>query len=118
MPPGEKGADLPYASDHQINVSPYYESKRFLARLTYAYRSDYFTGIDRGASNYTKGYSELDLNGAYNLTEHIQVTGSVTNLLDETYYSYAKNVPGVSKNFFQGHYKNGRRFQMAVSVRY
>lgn len=107
---GEDGQDLPFASEHQVNISPYYESGRFLARLTYAWRSDYFTNVDRGNNVYTAGYTQLDANFAYNLTKNFSLTFAATNLLDETYYVYTK----VPAEMFQAAYKSGRRVQAAV----
>jgi len=115
---GSNNIPLPYTSKHQVNISPYFEKWGFLARLTYAWRSDYFKIIDRGAQDYAKAYTELDLNLAYNITKNIQVSFAATNLLDETYYFYAKNVPGVTGNLFQGEYKNGRRYEGAVHVNF
>jgi iron complex outermembrane receptor protein len=107
---GEDGQDLPFASEHQVNLSPYYESGKFLARLTYAWRSDYFTNVDRGNNVYTAGYTQLDANFAYNLTKNFSLTFAATNLLDETYYVYTK----VPAEMFQAAYKSGRRVQAAV----
>src|SRR5206468_9313541 len=78
--------ELPYASKNQVNLSPFFENGRFLIRLTYGWRSDYFTKADRGNNIYTKAYTELDANAAYNITKQWSSTASVTNLLDETYY--------------------------------
>ena len=107
---GDDGQDLPFASKHQINVSPYYESGKFLARVTYAWRDDYFTNVDRGNNVYTAAYTELDANFAYNITQHFSLTLACTNLLDETYYVYTK----VPAEMFQAAYKSGRRVQASL----
>ena len=107
---GENGQDLPFASKNQVNLSPYFENGKFLARLTYAWRSDYFTNVDRGNNVYTAAYTELDANFAYNFTSHFSLTLACTNLLDETYYVYTK----VPADMFQAAYKSGRRVQAAV----
>jgi len=104
------GRELPFASKHQVNISPFYENHGLLVRLTYGWRSDYFTNVDRGNSVYTRAYTELDANVAYNLTKNISLTLAATNLLDETYYIYAK----VPAKMFQGEYKNGRRLQAGL----
>ncbi|OIR07478.1 vitamin B12 transporter BtuB [mine drainage metagenome] len=107
---GENGAELPYASKNQINFSPYIQHGKFLFRLTYAWRSDYFTNVDRGNNVYTRAYTELDANASYAITKHLSLTVACENLLDETYYIYAK----VPANMFQAEYKNGRRLQAGL----
>jgi len=107
---GHDGQDLPFASKNQVNVSPFYENGRFLIRLTYAWQSDYFTNVNRGDNVYTRGYTELDANAAYNITKNISLTLACTNLLDETYYVYTE----VPAKMFQAEYRNGRRFQGGV----
>ncbi len=104
------GGELPFASKNQVNFSPFFENGRFLVRLTYGWRSDYFTNVDRGNNVYTRAYTELDANAAFNLTKNVSLTVAVTNLLDETYYVYAK----VPAKMFQAEYKNGRRVQAGV----
>jgi len=104
------GQDLPFSSKNQLNFSPYWEYKNFLVRLTYAYRGDYFTNVDRGNNVYTRAYRELDLNAAYNFTKNFSVTFAATNLLDETYYVYTK----VPAKMFQAEYKNGIRMQTGI----
>jgi iron complex outermembrane receptor protein len=104
------GGDLPYASRHQVNLSPFYEHGKFLVRLTYAWRSDYFTNVDRGNNVYTAAYTELDANFSFLLTKNFSLTVACTNLLDETYYVYTK----VPAKMFQAEYKNGRRVQAGV----
>ncbi len=107
---GQNGSELPYASKNQVNLSPFIEYGRFLFRLTYAWRSDYFTNVDRGNNVYTKAYAELDANASYSITKHLSLTLACTNLLDETYYVYAK----VPADMFQAEYKNGRRVQAGL----
>jgi len=108
------GGELPYASKNQINFSPFYESGKLLLRLTYGWRSDYFTNVDRGNNVYTKAYAELDANAAYNLTKNLSLTVAATNLLDETYATYAK----IPAKMFQSEYKNGRRLQIGLHWNY
>ena len=38
------GNDLPYQSENQYNISPYYEKGPLSARLTYGWRSEYLAG--------------------------------------------------------------------------
>lgn len=111
---GQNDSELPFASKNQVNLSPFYENGKFLVRLTYAWRSDYFTNVDRGNNVYTRAYRELDANFAYAITKNLSLTLACTNLLDETYYVYTK----VPAKMFQGEYKNGRRAQIGLHWNY
>ncbi|HET7535930.1 MAG TPA: TonB-dependent receptor, partial [Candidatus Didemnitutus sp.] len=109
---GDKGQELPFASENQVNLSPYYESGKFLARLTYSWRSSYFTNVDRGNNVYTDDYTQLDVNFAYNITKNLSLTFAGMNLTDETYYVFTKLPNGAE--MFQAAYKGGRRFQAGI----
>jgi iron complex outermembrane receptor protein len=111
---GNNGSELPYASKNQVNLSPYFENGKFLVRLTYAWRSEYFTNVDRGNNVYTDAYTELDANFAYNFTKNFSLTFACTNLLDETYYVYTK----VPARMFQAEYKSGRRVQAGIHFKF
>ncbi|MFI5337172.1 MAG: TonB-dependent receptor [Opitutales bacterium] len=113
----DTGDQLPYSSKQQINISPFFENKQFLARVTYGWRSQYLTSSFNGTSNvYTKPYTELDANFAYNLTKNISLTFAITNLLDETYYQYYKTSTG--GQFLADEYKEGRRFLAGIHWNY
>jgi len=108
----ENGAvlNLPYLSRHTLNVIPYFEKDGFQARVSWNYRSHYFTGIGRLSSvDSTAGYHQLDASASYKLTENFTVQVNAQNLLDSTYYSYSG-----TKAAPTAFYKNGRVFAAAV----
>ncbi len=98
--------NLPYLSKHTINVIPYFEKGPFQARVSWNWRSHYFTGIGRlNSVDSTDGYHQLDASISYKINEHFTVQANAQNLLDSTYYSYSglKSAP-------TAFYKNGRVF--------
>ncbi|NEX94011.1 TonB-dependent receptor [Caulobacter sp. 17J65-9] len=109
----DNGADLPYNSRHQVNISPFYENGDFSARLTYNYRSKYFTGVDRGDQMYVRAYQGLDATAGYNITDNINLTVSAMNLLDSEYYAYANTV-----NLPRGVYRSGRQFMTTLNFNF
>jgi iron complex outermembrane receptor protein len=108
---GPGGADLPFASKHQINVSPFFENKDFTARVTYSWRSDYANFGYFGVGVYNRAYAELDASFGYSLTKNLKLTVDALNLLDEEDYTYYK-FP--QHNIMAYTYKGGRRLIAGV----
>ncbi len=105
---------LPFASEHTFNLSPYFENDRFLARLTYSWRSEYFTGFNRGVACFTQDTTQVDANASIYLTKNLSLTFAGLNLTDETYLQYGK----IPAKVFQYSYKTGRRFTAGVHVKF
>lgn len=105
--------NMPFLSKYTVNVIPYYEHGPFQARLSYNYRSSYFTGIGRlNSKDSTDGYNQLDFSAAYKFTDRMSLTLNAQNLLDETYYSYSG-----SKDAPTAFYKNGRVLALSFSYK-
>lgn len=112
---GPGGVDLPFASKHQVNISPFFENQDFTARLTYSWRSDYANFGYFGVGVYNRAYTELDASFGYSLTKNVKLTIDALNLLDEedyTYYKFPKN------NIMAYTYKGGRRLEAGVHFTY
>nr|WP_246432360.1 TonB-dependent receptor [Xanthomonas theicola] len=102
--------NLPYNSKNSYNLSPYFEQGPWEARLTLGWRSAYFTEIGRlGASQMTDAFTQLDASVAYAITDKVKLQLEASNLLDETYYSYAGQK---SQPYYL--YKNGRSYMLSV----
>lgn len=98
--------NLPYLSKHTVNVIPYFEKGAFQARVSWNWRSHYFTGIGRlNSVDSTDGYHQLDASISYKITPNFTVQANAQNLLDSTYYSYSG-----TKSAPTAFYKNGRVF--------
>jgi len=109
----DNGAPLPYNSKNQVNISPFYENGPFQARLTYNWRSKYFTGIDRGDQMYVKSFKGLDATASWNFNENVSVSLQGMNLLDSEYYAYA-NTTALPRSA----YRTGRKLQATLSVNF
>ncbi|MET3650753.1 iron complex outermembrane receptor protein [Dyella japonica] len=104
---------LPYNSKNAFNLTPYYENGPWSARVTYSWRSSYFTQIAQLQSSQITGiFRELDASIGYQINDHLRVSLDGTNLLDETYYVY-NNTPAEPLNA----YKNGRTYTLNLGFK-
>jgi iron complex outermembrane receptor protein len=115
----DSGDPLPYASENQVNVSPFFENDRWSARVTYSWRSKYYTSIDRGNYLVTDDYDSLDASVSYRINEFLSVGLDGMNLLDSEYYTYAE-FPGVANTdkLVRGAYRTGRRLMASLRVQF
>lgn len=82
------GDELPYISRHQLNAGLALEHSRFELNFNARYNGEFRTQAGTGtipdqervASNFI-----LDFAGKYRINDHINLTGNIINLLDETY---------------------------------
>lgn len=109
----DNGQDLPFNSEHQVNLSPFYERGAFSARLTYTWRSRYFTGLDRGDSLYVREVDTLDATAGYRFNDRVNLTLSGQNLTDSEYYAYANTVA-----LPRGVYRTGRKLMATLAVEF
>jgi len=79
------------SAKNQANVTVFYENDKFLARASYNRRGEVVGGLNNGMTTYTKPYSQLDLNVAYNLTPDWTVTAAVLNATKSELRSYIGN---------------------------
>jgi iron complex outermembrane recepter protein len=106
----DEGLQLPFSSKHTINLTPYYDNGKINARLTYGWRSKYFREIGRNGVAVTNDeYTQVDASFGFKLTDTIELTAQVLNLLDETHYEY-----GGDESRPLAIYKNGRRYFAGV----
>lgn len=115
----DNGMPVPWTSEHQYSLSPFFENDSWSARVTYSHRSDYFTNVDRGNNMVTDGYTSLDATVSFRLNDYLSIALDGLNLLDSEYYSYAQ-VPGVAntKKLIGGSYRTGRRYLASLRVRF
>jgi iron complex outermembrane receptor protein len=106
----DEGLQIPFSSKHTINLTPYYDNGTINARLTYGWRSKYFREIGRnGVAVTTDEYAQLDAAFGWRLTDNIELTAQILNMLDETHYEYAGE-----ESHLLNLYKNGRRYFAGV----
>ena len=107
----DAGRPLPFNSEHQVNLSPFFENDWFSARITYAYRSKYFTNVDRGDDLWTRDYASVDASLGFKVNDNLRITLDAMNLLDEPYHSYA-----TTERLTRGVYRSGRRYLASLRV--
>ncbi|HEX7114735.1 MAG TPA: TonB-dependent receptor [Steroidobacter sp.] len=109
------GNDLPFQSEHQYNVSPYYEKDRFSARLTYGWRSEYLAGgFVAGAPPVSvDDYADLGASFGWEFNDTVQLNFDAQNLLDEEYFQYFQQEFRPANR-----YKTGRRYQLSVQLKF
>ncbi len=105
----DTGNPLPYNSKNQLNVSPFFENDAFSARVTYSWRSRYFTNVDRGDELWVRDYASLDASLAWRFHDHLSITLDAMNLLDEAYHQYA-----TTERLTRGVYRTGRRYMASL----
>ncbi|WP_372017568.1 TonB-dependent receptor, partial [Pseudoxanthomonas sp. 10H] len=116
---GDNGEPLPYNSKNQVNVSPFFENDDWSARITYSWRSKYYTQVDRGNFLVTDDYDSLDANLTYKVNDFLSVSLDGMNLLDSNYYTYAE-VDGIAntEKLVRGDYRTGRRYMATLRVQF
>jgi iron complex outermembrane receptor protein len=109
------GNDLPFQSERQYYISPYYERDPFSARVTYGWRSEYLAGgFVAGAPPVSVDeYADLGLSLGWKFNEMVQLNFDAQNLLDEEYFQYFED-----KFMPANTYKTGRRFQASVQLKF
>jgi iron complex outermembrane recepter protein len=106
----DEGLEVPFSSEHTVNLTPYYDDGRLSTRVTYGWRSKYFREIGRnGVAVTNDAYAQLDAAVGFRVTEAIELTLQALNILDETHYEYAGE-----KDRPLAIYKNGRRYFAGV----
>lgn len=85
-------AALPNQSDTTVNLSVFYETSRFNARLAWTDRSDFlqeFNYADPRLDIYWEGRSQLDFTADFDVTETVNVYLEAKNLTDSEGVRYA-----------------------------
>ncbi|WP_277969224.1 TonB-dependent receptor [Sphingomonas echinoides] len=95
----------------QWNASVFYEKHGVLLRASYNRKGEQVGGIVSGLNIYSDPYEQVDLNGLYNLTDHISLTASVINLTKSEQRAHLGN--DTSARYYSSQY-TGRRFYTGV----
>ncbi|WP_333607371.1 TonB-dependent receptor [Arsukibacterium sp.] len=99
-------------SKHMYNLSGYYETDSFSARLMYNYRTEWYKGLHwNGDELWNDDYGQLDASVSYNLTDAIVLSFEAVNLTDQRVKEY-----NTDKARLFSLYENGRRFVAGVRM--
>jgi TonB-dependent receptor len=109
------GNKLPFQSENQYNISPYYEKGPLSARVTYGWRSEYLAGgFVAGAPPVSvDDYADLGLSLGWKFNDTVQLNFDAQNLLDEEYFQFFQ------EKFQPANvYKTGPRYQVSVQLHF
>ncbi len=100
-------------SKNTYNASAYFENSRFNARVTYTWRSAFFSGLDRNTAFSQDAIGSLAASLGYTVNDRISVTLDGQNLNDATLKYYARNTDQP-----RAFYKNGQQYYLNVRVKF
>jgi iron complex outermembrane recepter protein len=101
------------ASKNVYNVSGYYENAHFSARVSYNYRSAFYSGLDRSTAFTQDSIGTLAATLAWIFNENLSVNLDGQNLNNPTlkYYALDTTQP-------RAFYKNGRQYYLTLRARF
>ena len=100
-------------SKNTYNLSGYFENSFFSARVTYTYRSAFFSGLDRNSAFSQDGVGSLAASLQYALNDMISFSLDGENLNKPTLRYYALN-----KDQPRAFYKNGAQYYLSVRAKF
>jgi iron complex outermembrane receptor protein len=107
------GGPLVGASKNTYNVGAYFENDIFNARVTYNYRSSFYSGLDRSTAFYQDSVGELSAAFGWKVTKWMRIDFQARNLNDPklSYYALNKDQP-------RSIYSNGRQYYLSANFEY
>jgi iron complex outermembrane receptor protein len=106
------GGPLIGTSKNTYNVGGYYETDRFNARLSYSYRSDFYSGLDRSTAFSQAATGNLSASLGYKFNDHVSVTFDALNLNNPTLRYFALN-----KDQPRSIYQSGRQYYLNLRLK-
>jgi iron complex outermembrane receptor protein len=100
-------------SKNTYNASAYFENQKFSARVSYTYRSAFFSGLDRNSAFSQDEIASLAASLVYTMNDTLSFSLDGQNLNNPTlkYYSLNKDQP-------RAFYKNGAQFYFTVRAKF
>jgi iron complex outermembrane receptor protein len=100
-------------SENTYNLSGYFENEQFNARVTYTYRSEFFSGLDRNTAFSQDEIDSLAASLGYTFNDNYSITLDGQNLNNPTLKYYALN-----KDQPRAFYKNGAQYYLNLRVKF
>ena len=100
-------------SKNTYNLSGYFENKQFSARVSYTYRSAFFSGLDRSTAFSQDAIGSLAASLQYSVTDSISLSLDGENLNNPTLKYYALN-----KDQPRAFYRNGAQYYLNVRAKF
>jgi len=101
------------ASKNVYNLSGYYENANFSARLSYNYRSAFYSGLDRSTAFTQDSIGTLAASLAWIVNDNFSVNLDGQNLNNPTLKYYALNTDQP-----RAFYRNGRQYYLTVRAKF
>lgn len=101
------------ASKNIYNITGYFENAHFSARVSYNYRSAFYSGLDRSTAFSQDSIGSLAASLGWLFTENLSVTLDGQNLNDPTLKYYALNTTQP-----RAFYRNGRQFYLSLRAKF
>jgi len=101
------------ASKNVYNISGYYENAHFSARVSYTYRSAFYSGLDRSTAFTQDDFGTLSATLAWLFSENLSVNLDGFNLNNPTlkYYALDTTQP-------RAFYRNGRQYYLTLRAKF
>jgi iron complex outermembrane receptor protein len=100
-------------SKNTYNIGGYYEDAHFSARVSYNYRSAFYSGLDRSTAFSQDSVGTLAASLAYIVNDNFSVNLDGQNLNNPTLKYYALNTDQP-----RAFYKNGRQYYLSVRAKF
>jgi len=100
------------ASKNTGNISGYFEDDKFNARLTYTYRSSFYSGVDRATSFTQDAIGNVAASLGYKISDNFALTFDAHNLNNPTLKYYAAN-----RDQPRSIYENGRQYYLTLRAK-
>ncbi len=100
------------ASKNTYNVSGYFENKRFNARVSYTYRSQFYAGVSRTDTYFQQGIGNLAVSFGMQLTDWMSLSLDGMNLNNPKLKYYTQNAAYGKQPY--AFYDNGRQYYLSL----
>ena len=101
------------ASKNIYNITGYFENAQFSARVSYNYRSAFYSGLDRSTAFSQDSIGTLAASLGWLFNENLSLTLDGQNLNNPTLKYYALNTTQP-----RAFYKNGRQFYLSLRAKF
>ncbi|HEY8329257.1 MAG TPA: TonB-dependent receptor [Rhodanobacter sp.] len=100
------------ASKNTYNLSGYFENKRFNARISYTYRSQFYAGVSRTDTYFQQGIGNLAASFGVQLTDWMSLSLDGMNLNKPKLKYYTQNAAYGKQPY--AFYDNGRQYYLSL----
>jgi iron complex outermembrane recepter protein len=100
-------------SEDTYNLSAYFENARFNARVTYTFRSEFFSGLDRNTAFSQDDTDSLAASLGYTINDNFAISLDGQNLNNPTLKYFARN-----EDQPRAFYKNGAQYYLNLRFKF